>query len=486
MTHFPQSHDENHHVHAILLSLQRLRSTSHFANNDPANHHNDFFMDNISIIADCFGGISNMLELCLKSNDITSAISEQNLTKLNSIITQADQEENTFTHNNTLQKPTCQNMSKINDRDDMIKNKDSDDCMDNSRTSYNENCVVVSNLDDYYIHKTIIATDATNNLYFKYLSHDRASFIFYKILLTKWYPIVLCGIAFSSFIAAGIYNYIQIYDYHSDEQYIFGLIEVDILYGIAQVLLAFVSLTYILSANIKIVILVFETFDFWYKLLNYVIYVVCQGVLEVRGSSKPIDGVYIVSSFCVCLIFMAAFINDSFCISVKIKRIIWFILAIFLLYQVYVVGFDSENVIWRPFKNKNIIIDFLSLSTTTSLNLAMFLLKPVCRDFSEFIKHQCKFRLQKNVQNRDQDISNMINNKYQRYEISSSINMKPYFEWHNAKKKKENVLICDRPDGDVIGSRTPLADNNKTTPAVQLIFAPSYTDSSMYVKMNAT
>ena len=285
-------------------------------------------------------------------------------------------------------------------------------------------------------HPTFII-DAKRCFYFKHLPLHIASFIYYRILLNKWWIIFLCGIEFLRVTIWSITGSVPIF--------------IAIIFGLIQTC---ACIAYYLSINIEMFGLITETFDFWFKLYNLTVGFLCEIVLQ-YWIDVDVTGINLVMAIWrnIFLFFVTAlsFFIDGLCVSYKIKIIVSICYGLFLLSNAIFVFFgvneNSDNVNWNPFKQwensfgKYTNINFKNVYVSAILNLTVFAVKPlfslvfrkiVCKCLCIF-KPCDKYISSVNKNNNSSSSKAKANtdngqdlNFVQR---STTVYKKPYFEW---------------------------------------------------------
>ena len=111
-------------------------------------------------------------------------------------------------------------------------------------------------------HKTALSINASHNLYFKLLNPAIASFLYYNIILNKYYAIGMQSLYFLLVIVSRL-------AYH------LFLVDLFVISGWICLTVSLVfSLSYLLSINLDIFKHVLKTFDFWFLLYNYVTFII--------------------------------------------------------------------------------------------------------------------------------------------------------------------------------------------------------------------
>ena len=121
-----------------------------------------FSHDEIKFIIDNLGGINQIFELCMTSESyVTKSISQENVNNLAKIVNE-----------------------KVTDKTLSLS--------------------LNPTLNKFYKTKIIFAINATNNLYFKYLPFNIASYIYYNILLNKKFVVITMTLSILFVIANAI------------------------------------------------------------------------------------------------------------------------------------------------------------------------------------------------------------------------------------------------------------------------------------------
>ena len=297
-------------------------------------------------IIDALGGIDTMIELCLTNPQFST----------NKYISQFESFQRLMESKN------------INIENDMYIH---DTTMGDHDDDKDEHGVILTNAKEFDKYSLNIVAHHGASIYFMILPRTVASYIFNDILYTKMYP-VCCVVSFGTLLITS-----QIYLYFFDYDAIFfSLVIAGYIVGIVA------SLSYILSANISIVKLIIETFDFWYKVYNLIVWIITTYFIyfNVNGNT----GYYIISSLSAILGFSFAFTLDSICVEMKYKNLYVIVLVLWGMYAAFYAYFfiddTSENIYWNPFKEYDFQysrINFKSVFISSQINLCLFMLKPI-------------------------------------------------------------------------------------------------------------
>ena len=205
------------------------------------DNHQQVLFDCQDEIIEAFGGIDTMIELCVTNPQFSTNKYKSQFNSLKRV----------------MESKNINFESKYN-------------CHINHFTQSDKtnNAVILPNLGEFYKYSLGLVAYYSDSLYFMFLSTTTAKYIFNHILYTKMYPI--CGIiSFSTLsIIAATYWYVADFDT------IYYLL-INTAYSIGIV----VCLSYILSANISIVTLIMQTFDFWYKMYNLIVWLITAYVV---------------------------------------------------------------------------------------------------------------------------------------------------------------------------------------------------------------
>ena len=163
------------------------------------------------------------------------------------------------------------------------------------------------------------------------------------------------------------------------------------------------------SMNLMVAKIVINTFDFWFKLWNLVLWEIGYVWLAMHRTSTNKDGTilgYIVGMCIVWVIFCVLFLFDAIPMKRNIKRTITFIIVVLNTYAVVYIYFIYDDVYYNPFEVfhfNHTKISMKSLLLNSYGNLILFIAKPIfgdiyrlCLDRSASVKfisgatHHCK------------------------------------------------------------------------------------------------
>ena len=248
------------------------------------------------------------------------------------------------------------------------------------RNQKNLNGVILPDLEHFHRYSLGLMTYYSDNIYYTCLSTKNAKYIGDKILSTKVYPMSMIGIALAFMIFSEIYwNFV-----HGGYDTIYFSLSIP-----SQIICIFLSLSYIFSANICIISLIIQTFDFWYKMFTMIGWVISGYFINVGFSS---NGIYhLTSLFTVICVYGLLFVLDATSIKNKYKNMVIVAVVLRTVYlSVYAYFYvDGTNSNWNPFKQYNFQhsqINFKSIFVSSQLNLSLFVLKPIFSQINRKIR----------------------------------------------------------------------------------------------------
>ena len=381
-------------------------------------------------IIDCCGGLPNMVRLCLLWNKlnphIENNIDEDRLSKLmsmNGITIDMDgttpfkksdlpsdynhtnyDDENFFSQ---IIDPKSHSNGNVTDSIQIIADNNM-----NMNNNNNTGCVGISisgvpntiasssipsqsqstitcNIKEYHKSKIVIQSEKRNNLCFKWLSQSNLieASTLSRIIYSKFYTVTIFGTAIlcrtlSEIIAS--MEWMENYVFVASCLHLFG---------------AFLFIIYWLSlaliSNINVIRLIINTFDFWFKIISVTSTLVAVEILIDGTHDFPLHVVPTVirivghvSLLCIVLILCT---YDALSISFKIKFRFSVIVAMYIVIWVVYGYFILKDVIWNPFDINHFKysqISFKSTFISSSLNLALFVVKPYVRQLTMYLTKQ--------------------------------------------------------------------------------------------------
>ena len=371
------------------------------------------------ILVDCqndiienIGGLNTMIQLCLTHDQFCTDTYESQFDSFRNLM------ESKLEH---LESKESQDTIQMRDDDynDIYPNHtpitiDQNVCrktIANKKTTK----TIVPNLEEFYRHSIAMVAYCSDNLYFVYLSKENAKYICYHILHTKIYPIIMITIgilfAFCGQVSWIVSGYSVMYHLLSSISYFAAIV---------------FSISYILSTNISIVTFIIQTFDFWYKMYNLVIWIITLYFVD-RGSSIAY---FILSSIVLVCVYLFLFILDATSISTKFKNMCIILVVLYGTYVCLFVYFFADDTQWNPFKKYNFEftnVSFKSLFIGSQSNLCLFILKPI---LSQIVRKMRKCAIHKQKNKKEEKNYNTI---------ASTINK------HNDDIRQRSYVLYKRP-----------------------------------------
>ena len=266
-------------------------------------------------------------------------------------------------------------------------------------------------------HKAALRVNASHNFYFKILNPVAASFVYYNVILNKYYAIGLQ----SSYLFFVILSRVS---YH--------LVWIELWHISAWTCLALsllFSVSLLLSINIDIAKLVLKTFDFWFCMYNYVIFLIAGEMSIVHHSSLSIF-LIIFLRFVTFLELVSVFLIDTYFLSFGVRAYITITKLIVWTYWVIWRYFFSPNdyFVWNPTNTKHTYIDWKFVWITSITNIMVFIAKPVItyavRNLLIMIKYKtCK----------PKHFNSNSTQKKRKFQSSFTIRLqRPYLQWQTS------------------------------------------------------
>lgn len=231
--------------------------------------------------------------------------------------------------------------------------------------------------------RPVFKIDASHNMYFKCLPHNIASWIYYKILRNKWYIISLVIMVLITMIQHLIHISTRSCDIYclSWEICCYSYV---ILF----------TISYILSINFDLIIRIFQSFDYWFKMYNLIILVITDyinfDVYKENANNALSQNVITETMLTVgyILVFLAVFAADAIFMPFKLKMsLIGLIVVSTMIGNMYVFfSIDDTVTRWNPLANilqnnsswhRYSTINFKSLEMSALSNLSLFSAKPL-------------------------------------------------------------------------------------------------------------
>ena len=327
-------------------------------------------------ISDCFGGLDTMVYLCLSNTNCKDFMNQETLKTLEGLVYHYGLIDGNDAQKDVQVRP----IEIVMDQHDTRRNN-----------NYNSSkYICFSNFTKFYSHSMIIKADPLQNIYHTklHLSLQQTQFIVFTVLFSKWFFLSsfgIAGILYASsqiyWLIIGLYTYTPIY------------IAIFVASQLTALLLA---ISYLLSANVDIIVSTIQTFDFWYKIYNLITSVVC---LYFVGGRPPI--VYVSSQMTFITGYIMVCLADALCISNRKKIIINGLCIFALMYIIPAAYFNIPDANWNPFDSPHTRINFKSVMISGWVNVMLFSFKPIFSQISRRCRHgaTCKSQTTTNIHN---------------------------------------------------------------------------------------
>ena len=395
-------------------------------------------------IIDALGGLQNVIHLCISNQNATHQIDEHKFQKLANIINSTSNNLNSggvsSSNNYTKNNPTTTIISRLetvdNDNDNDNDHGHDNIAIDQSSQTQaitgttvvrddfqaNTNYFIANNLSEYSSKSIVLNVYPTDCLLFTLLPKIRLFSYFqdmetliktYTILTNNNYLVIFASIIVISFIIGDtVYataNNLLVYYFFYTFGYFLGIL---------------LCISGVLIINITIFYLVIDTFDFWFKLFNVILFQVSYIVLGDFRADKIQFPVwywffFVVSSL---FIFSLLFLIDTFNVPTKIKSVVRVLVAMFLFATSMWRYIVQQDQLWNPFETNrwDTSISFKSVYLSATFNLALFTLKPLLVRAAKRMCLVCKKRTRQDKEKDSQE------NDVEQF---TSVLKRPYIKW---------------------------------------------------------
>ena len=300
-----------------------------------------FYEQQEQVIAS-FGGLANMVELCLTNQSINQQIDNDHDPKqfnsLNNIL-----DDINISHGN---------VNKVENKQKQQNDESRPDNIDGTKQIQ-----TISSAIEYYHHALIIDCDPTNSALFRFFSNNmnKATSIYNAILHKRIIFAFACLV-------------IGINGLEWGREYISFLDAVYIIFKIFSCILSLVYCVAVMSiANTTMIDLITNTFDFMFKLYNTIILLVATWIrwhgtlnIDVNSDEKVFNALTSTDEFVAEIFFHVGFIvtvsvyflMDAIPLSITFKRIANIVFIIFSIYNTLYDYFIGKDYQWNPFDFK--------------------------------------------------------------------------------------------------------------------------------------
>ena len=347
-----------------------------------------------------FGGMGNVIELCLTNPNATKYvdINSRKFDSLKTILTlnEDDRDSIVITDLNNIDdiKTNCRYDMAIGDtgnnnvdvKTTNVQHNHSDNYNNNvnhliSKYDSNHHMQTVNNTTEYYHSNIVVDCDAPNSSLFKLIDNTNVGLLLYNAILSKKLFVVMMCVWF---VVVALYRANFYYSRLQTVSFFACMI------GLVSGLLYVISL--VMVANITIITLITNTFDFWFKVCNVIVLYTASWIRKYNlarvhiFSSKRALISEVSIQFGYFVIIFVLFVFDAIPLSIKTKRIaivIFTIITTALIVEFYFAGQDFE---WNPFNIEYTQISFKSVVLSSWTNLIIFVAKPVLSDATHYLK----------------------------------------------------------------------------------------------------
>ena len=338
-------------------------------------------------VIESLGGLTTIIELCLTNPNASKYI---------------DTDSNKF---NVLKKI-------LKMKQDEIKN-DAD-------ASTRETVCTPSDYDKFTV---LIDCNRTNNLLYELIKNRDNALYLQNHILSKTPIAALALLVVIQIILAQLMNYSSLFETPS-------VICKIIVYS----LVILYCLSFLFTANITIVGLIGNTFDFWYKVSNSIIFLVALWtMMEYFRKYSAIEfACQTTANIGALLVNICLFLLDAVPVSINIKRMAIIVYVIFAVYESIEVYFFYQEFEWNPFDSKYTQISFKSLLLSSYGNLIVFVAKPIFGDMVRYLKKNIKGKSKLSIASyKNPNIPpHDCQDDYQR---CSTVYKRPYLKWKKFK-----------------------------------------------------
>ena len=461
---------------------------------ETASKLNDALNENTANIIQMFGGMTNVVRLCLTSTNFNDFVENQSLEHLSQILIAKDlintadiTDDNNHNHNDTqgnlpdqenqqihtqsaipsIQQQTALQVANLSFDNVDIATDDTQNPNDNTNHGFDSTNevtksksyqislskdtpdmnlggkydITTNSLQEYDKSRIIMIARKNKNLFFLIFKNREK---LYEIISSRQFYVIVVGLAVLFLIISEFFWILpqNILDSMGGWVYIFWLS-----WYMCCLCMIIGGICCMLIANVTIMICVMQTFDFWFKLFSSVSGIVSYWVLGVISTDSGVDiddgweliaGVFGWIMF--VLIIAVIFMMDALLISIKIKKILITLAALYLMYSAIYWYFTAKDVLYNPFEFKHSQISFKSILLSSLVNVSFFVAKPLFSDVIKYMKR--KFNHYKNINNSNSGTG--INSQIQLdkdIEKCYTIYKRPYIQWSMARRSISNSRI---------------------------------------------
>ena len=405
-----------------------LKETQH----DPK--YKEQLSSNALSIVFVLGGIENVLTLCLTHPDADKDYCGQVLTSIKQLIPQLDNKVTATSDNlGDFQPPRLALVPSTSGTGTITPIKASTSPLQDSQPIATKT-IMVQNPIEYYQSAIIFNPVMNSNLYFKWLNYDRASWMM-SIVFNKWYGFGYVTAVCVIFFLASMVE--MIYGSNNSVYLIFTILS-----GILPI---FLGIFLILSMNLDIIEIIYNSFDFWFKIWNLIIWEFSYMWINIKSENRiAID--WILGMLSAVVSFLTIFTIDALPVDYKIKRKALFSIALIFLYLIIVRYFTYDELYIHPlgsYSPKHTRINVKSLFLGSYANIVLFVAKPVLGDVGRWLLRKYLQYTQNIRFQSDNDNDNDNDNDKQQVERFVSLYKRSKVKWNKRKIISKHVKSID-------------------------------------------
>ena len=191
--------------------------------------------------------------------------------------------------------------------------------------------------------------------------------------------------------------------------------------------------------NLKIINLIFHSFDFWFKTYNVIILLISRAVIADHFATADQKHAIITEDIAHIAGVFFVFLMDATPVSNKVKFFVIILICCYFVFllSLWFVAIDENELNWNPFQtifpnlSQYTNVNWKSIMISAYANLALFVGKPLGPMVYQKFKH-LNFRAIV-VGKRDKlypKVLNDIDSKHVKMMQSTSLYKKQYFEWN--------------------------------------------------------
>ena len=411
-------------------------------------------------VIDTFGGLTNMIELCLTNPNVTahqvdSFIQLLEISMQPGTIDEDDMHQNTNTDTNgktdiinKTDKTLTNTKGKV-DIDINVNDTTSNNCkqeyqgqeqtvdtsmqFDNCRLTIN--CTPTENMLFALLNRSnscVNKNDGKNCCSFEFLS-------LYNHIASNKLLATVCSLSFVFDVASILMSIVL------PSSFLFVHIICRILMSLLIILYC---IAIILISNITIIHLISNTFHFWFQIYNFLICIVSLWVIWIHVDEYA--GIFItqrqvplqvLNQMANAAMFAVFFILDAVPFSINAKRVVTILFVCFQTMSLIGIYFIFQDYEWNPFGMQFTKISFKSIYLSSMTNLLIFvskrILSDVTRYFYNHIYHRSRKLSDHDITRGGGDNYNMSQNYHDQYQRCATLYKRPHLKWNKINTEND-------------------------------------------------